>query len=209
MQSLECLLNELVTDDRSISNQSSSRHSILEVGQINRQSLGAKDFSPLACLVLDNRCTFEMIHPSSRQTRPELPRTEPIDKVPVLQVQHQNRKNKYFRPLVDTRKFHEIPHSYHNKENLVNHVDNNYHHSSDCNSVPVHRQARTVVDNHNHYVNYSHINYTSNSRTEVVEGLKGLAMWDLRQGHMGCWGKGVEEIWCRMVYGSCPGTKGE
>nr|GEW17829.1 ribonuclease H-like domain-containing protein [Tanacetum cinerariifolium] len=36
-------------------------------------------------------------------------------------------------------------------------------------------------------------------------GFKGFARWDLGQGHMGCWGKGVEEIWCRMVYGSCPG----
>nr|GFA00819.1 hypothetical protein [Tanacetum cinerariifolium] len=75
----------------------------------------------------------------------------------------QNQKNQYFGPLVNTEKFHEIPHSYHNKENLVNHVENNYHYSFDCSSVPAHRQTRTVVDNHNHNVNYSHI-------TEVVEG---------------------------------------
>nr|GEW27605.1 reverse transcriptase domain-containing protein [Tanacetum cinerariifolium] len=81
----------------------------------------------------------------------------------------QNRKNKYFGPSIDTGKFHEIPNSYHNKENLINHVDSNYHYSSDCNSVPVHRQTGTVVDNHNHHVNYFHINCTSNSRTEVVE----------------------------------------
>nr|GFA90440.1 hypothetical protein [Tanacetum cinerariifolium] len=67
----------------------------------------------------------------------------------------QNRKNQYFGPSFDTGKFHGIPHSYHNKENLVNHVDNNYHHSSDCNSVPVHRHTGTVVDNHNHHVNCS------------------------------------------------------
>nr|GEY96123.1 hypothetical protein [Tanacetum cinerariifolium] len=58
----------------------------------------------------------------------------------------------------------------HNKENLVTHMDNNFHHSSDCNSVPIHRQTRTVVDNHNYHVNYSHINCTNNSRPEVVEG---------------------------------------
>nr|GEW46161.1 hypothetical protein [Tanacetum cinerariifolium] len=63
----------------------------------------------------------------------------------------QNRKNQYFGPLVDTGKFHEIPHSYHNKENLVNHADTNYHYNSDCNSIPVHRQMGTVVDNHNHH----------------------------------------------------------
>nr|GEY32988.1 hypothetical protein [Tanacetum cinerariifolium] len=45
----------------------------------------------------------------------------------------QNRKNKHFGPWVDTRKFYEIPHSFHNKKDLVNHVDNNYHRSSDCN----------------------------------------------------------------------------
>nr|GFC60324.1 hypothetical protein [Tanacetum cinerariifolium] len=82
----------------------------------------------------------------------------------------QNRKNQYFGPSGDTEKFHEIPYSYHNKENLVNHVDNNYHYSSDCNLVLVHRQVGTVVDNHNHHVNHSHIICTSNSRTEVVEG---------------------------------------
>nr|GEZ76694.1 transposase, mutator type [Tanacetum cinerariifolium] len=82
----------------------------------------------------------------------------------------QNQKNQYFGSLVDTGKLHEIPHSYHNKKNLVTHVDNNYHYSSDCNSVLAHRQARIVVDNHNHHVNYSHINCISNSRTEVVEG---------------------------------------
>nr|GEU74246.1 hypothetical protein [Tanacetum cinerariifolium] len=87
----------------------------------------------------------------------------------------QNRKNQYFGPLVDTGKFHEIPHSYHNKENLVTHVDINYHYSSDCNLVPVHRQTGTIVDNHNHHVNYFYINCTSNSRTEVVEDLKELA----------------------------------
>nr|GEW17788.1 reverse transcriptase domain-containing protein [Tanacetum cinerariifolium] len=84
----------------------------------------------------------------------------------------QNSKNRYFGPSVDTGKFREIPHSYHNRENLVTHVDNNYHHSSDCNSVPVHRQTRTVVDNHNHHVNYFHINCTSNSRTEVAKDQK-------------------------------------
>nr|GEY26290.1 hypothetical protein [Tanacetum cinerariifolium] len=32
------------------------------------------------------------------------------------------------------------------------------------------RHTGTVVDNHNHHVNYFHINCTSNSRTDVVEG---------------------------------------
>nr|GEX48195.1 hypothetical protein [Tanacetum cinerariifolium] len=73
----------------------------------------------------------------------------------------QNRKNRYFGPSVDTGKFREILHSYHNKENLVAHVDNNYHHSSDCNLVPVYRQTETVVDNHNHHVNCCQINCTS------------------------------------------------
>nr|GFD15677.1 hypothetical protein [Tanacetum cinerariifolium] len=81
----------------------------------------------------------------------------------------QNWKNQYFVPSVDTGKFYEIPHSYRSKKNLVNHMNNNYHHSSDCNLVPVHGQTGTVVDNHNRHVNYSHINCTSNSRTEVVE----------------------------------------
>nr|GFC77171.1 hypothetical protein [Tanacetum cinerariifolium] len=79
----------------------------------------------------------------------------------------QNRKNQHFGYRVDSGKFHEIPHSNHNKENLVTHVNNNYHHSSDCNLVPVHRQTETVVGNHNHHV-CRHINCTSNSRTEVV-----------------------------------------
>nr|GEV64102.1 hypothetical protein [Tanacetum cinerariifolium] len=81
-----------------------------------------------------------------------------------------NQKNQYFGPLVDTEKSHEIPHGYYNKENMVNHVDNNYHYSFDCNSVPAHKQTGTVVDNHNHNVNYSRITRTSKSRTEVVEG---------------------------------------
>nr|GEX40371.1 hypothetical protein [Tanacetum cinerariifolium] len=51
----------------------------------------------------------------------------------------KNRKNRYFGLRVDTGKFREIPHNNHNKENLVTHVDNNYHHSSDCNLVLVHR----------------------------------------------------------------------
>nr|GEZ51453.1 hypothetical protein [Tanacetum cinerariifolium] len=34
------------------------------------------------------------------------------------------------------------------------------------------KHTRTVVDNHNHHVNYSHINCTSNSRTEIVEVLR-------------------------------------
>nr|GFB61399.1 hypothetical protein [Tanacetum cinerariifolium] len=63
-------------------------------------------------------------------------------------------------------------------ENLVNHVDNNYHYSYDCNLVPAHRQAGTVVDNHNHNANYSRINYTSNSRTEVVEADVALRIRD-------------------------------
>nr|GEY24557.1 hypothetical protein [Tanacetum cinerariifolium] len=74
-----------------------------------------------------------------------------------------------FGPSVDTGNFHEIPHSYHNKKNLVTHVNNNYHHSSDYNLVPVRKQVKTVVDNHNHHVNYFHINCTRNSCTEVVE----------------------------------------
>nr|GFD14077.1 hypothetical protein [Tanacetum cinerariifolium] len=89
-----------------------------------------------------------------------------------------NRKNRYFGPSVDTGKFHGIPHSYHNKENLVTHVNNNYHYSSDCNSVPVYRQMETVVDNHNHHVNYCHINCTSNSRTEV-----GVGSWNCLEDH--------------------------
>nr|GEX81738.1 retrovirus-related Pol polyprotein from transposon TNT 1-94 [Tanacetum cinerariifolium] len=28
-------------------------------------------------------------------------------------------------------------------------------------------------------------------------GIEGLDRWDLRQMHMGCWGEGVERIWCR------------
>nr|GEU71923.1 hypothetical protein [Tanacetum cinerariifolium] len=79
-----------------------------------------------------------------------------------------NWKNHYFGPFVDTEKLNEIPHSYYNKENLVTHVDNNYHHSSDCNLVPVHRQTKTVVDSHNHHANYSRIYRISNSRNEVV-----------------------------------------
>nr|GEY39897.1 hypothetical protein [Tanacetum cinerariifolium] len=81
----------------------------------------------------------------------------------------QNWKNQHFGYRVDTEKFREIPHNNHNKDNLVTHVDNNYHHSSDCNLVPVHRQTGTVVDNHNHHVNYFHLNCTSNSCPEVVE----------------------------------------
>nr|GFC59446.1 hypothetical protein [Tanacetum cinerariifolium] len=81
----------------------------------------------------------------------------------------QNQKNQFERLSVDTKKFHGIPHSYHNKENLVTHVKNNYHHSSDCNLVPVHRQTETVVDNHNHHVNCFHINCTSDSRIKVVK----------------------------------------
>nr|GEW61253.1 hypothetical protein [Tanacetum cinerariifolium] len=37
-------------------------------------------------------------------------------------------------------------------------------------SVPTHRQAGTVVDNHNHNVNHSRITRTSKSRTGIVEG---------------------------------------
>nr|GEZ38773.1 hypothetical protein [Tanacetum cinerariifolium] len=83
---------------------------------------------------------------------------------------NQNQKNQYFGSLIDTDKFHEIPHSYHNKENLVNHVDNNYHYSFGYNLVPAHRQAETVVDNHNYNVNHSRITHTSKSHIEVVEG---------------------------------------
>nr|GFB00952.1 hypothetical protein [Tanacetum cinerariifolium] len=81
----------------------------------------------------------------------------------------QNRKSQYFCPLVDTGKSHETPRSYHNKDNSANHVDNNYHYSSDCSSVPAHRQTGIMVDNHNHNVNHSRITCTSKSRTEFVE----------------------------------------
>ncbi|GJX74222.1 hypothetical protein Tco_0312817 [Tanacetum coccineum] len=54
-------------------------------------------------------------------------------------------------------------------ENSVNFVDNNYHQSFDCSTVPAHRQAVPVVDNHNHNENRSHITHTSMSG--AVEGL--------------------------------------
>nr|GFB03659.1 hypothetical protein [Tanacetum cinerariifolium] len=85
----------------------------------------------------------------------------------------QNPKNlNYinFGSSVVTEKSNEVPRSSHNKENLVNYVDNNYHYNFDCSSVPTHRQARTVVDNHNHNVNHSGITRTSKSRTGIVEG---------------------------------------
>nr|GFD36119.1 hypothetical protein [Tanacetum cinerariifolium] len=66
----------------------------------------------------------------------------------------------------------EDPHSYHNKdivvENSVNLVGNNHHQSFDCSLVPAHRQAGTVVDNHNHSGNRSHITRKSMSRHGVV-----------------------------------------
>nr|GFA18149.1 hypothetical protein [Tanacetum cinerariifolium] len=37
----------------------------------------------------------------------------------------------------------------------MNYVDNNYHYSLYCSSVPAHRQARTMVDIHNHSENHS------------------------------------------------------
>nr|GEX54672.1 hypothetical protein [Tanacetum cinerariifolium]GEY07300.1 hypothetical protein [Tanacetum cinerariifolium] len=39
-------------------------------------------------------------------------------------------------------------------------MDNNYHYCFDCSLVPTHRQAGTVVDNHNHNVNHSRITRT-------------------------------------------------
>nr|GEV53164.1 hypothetical protein [Tanacetum cinerariifolium] len=53
-------------------------------------------------------------------------------------------------------------------ENSVKFIDNNYHQSFDCSSVSAHRQARTVVDNHNHSENRSHISRTSRSRHGAV-----------------------------------------
>nr|GEY66707.1 hypothetical protein [Tanacetum cinerariifolium] len=61
---------------------------------------------------------------------------------------------------------------FHNKdivvENLVNFVDNNYHQSFDCSTIPAHRQAITVVDNYNHSENRSRITRTSMSRHGAV-----------------------------------------
>nr|GEW69230.1 hypothetical protein [Tanacetum cinerariifolium] len=51
------------------------RLSTLRVDQLSHQFLEADNgSSPLAYSILDNRCTSGMIHPSSGQTRPELPR---------------------------------------------------------------------------------------------------------------------------------------
>ncbi|GJZ79210.1 putative ribonuclease H-like domain-containing protein [Tanacetum coccineum] len=73
---------------------------------------------------------------------------------------------------VDTENSHEDPHSFHNKDivvdNSVNFVDNNYHQSFDCSTVLAHRQAGTVVENHNHSENRSHITRTSMSRHGAV-----------------------------------------
>nr|GEV10792.1 reverse transcriptase domain-containing protein [Tanacetum cinerariifolium] len=33
----------------------------------------------------------------------------------------------------------------------------------------------------------------------IEKRVKGFAKWDLRQGHMGCWGEGVGRIWCREL----------
>ncbi|GKC60195.1 hypothetical protein Tco_1087793 [Tanacetum coccineum] len=69
---------------------------------------------------------------------------------------------------------HEGLHNGYNKdiveENSVNFVDNNFHYSFDCSTVPAHRQAGTVANNHSHSENRSHISHTSLIRTGVVEG---------------------------------------
>nr|GFB14550.1 hypothetical protein [Tanacetum cinerariifolium] len=55
-------------------------------------------------------------------------------------------------------------------DELESHVESNFVESLSNHDVLIDSQAETFVDNHNHHVNYSHINCTSNSRTEVREG---------------------------------------
>nr|GEW94149.1 retrovirus-related Pol polyprotein from transposon TNT 1-94 [Tanacetum cinerariifolium] len=77
MWSLECLLHEPLVDDNSISGRSLSRHSTLEVDRTNHQFLEADNgSSPSAYLIPVDPIILSSL-------------TELIDKVPVLQAQHQ------------------------------------------------------------------------------------------------------------------------
>nr|GEW72027.1 hypothetical protein [Tanacetum cinerariifolium] len=72
-----------------------------------------------------------------------------------------------FDSSIDTENFHRDPRNYHNKENSTNYVDNDYHYRFDCSSVPALRQAGTMVDNHNHSENHSHIARRGNCHSSL------------------------------------------
>ncbi|GJX07552.1 hypothetical protein Tco_0195484 [Tanacetum coccineum] len=84
------LPHEPSIDDNPISGRSSSRHSTLDADQINHQSLRA-----------DKRVLNDSLFNSTLSAGPAIlsSRTELIDKVPVLQVQHQV-SNRFEIPLV-------------------------------------------------------------------------------------------------------------
>ena len=80
----------------------------------------------------------------------------------------QNRENwnfENFDSSVDIQKSHEDPRNSHNRDNW----ENNFHQSSDCNTVPAHRQAGPVVDNQNRNENHSHNTRMSRIRIGAVE----------------------------------------